>query len=97
MNNKPLPAGPLGLREAFFNPLQYFVSGSTDPLLCGLIEDQSRELDEFLTIVLTTQLFALSNDKLGQDLASLNIQRAREHEIPSYRQFQKYCYDLYGT
>ena len=96
VNNKPLPAGPLGLREAFFNPLQYFVSGGTDPLLRGLMQDQSRELDEFLTIVLTTQLFAPSDDKLGEDLASLNIQRAREHGIPSYQQFQKYCYDLYG-
>ena len=95
--NKPLSVGPLGLREAFFNPLQYFISGGTDPILRGLLRDKSRELDEFINRVLTTQLFAPSDKELGQDLASRNIQRAREHGVPSYRAFQKYCFDLFGV
>ena len=95
-NNKPLPAGPLGLRESFFNPLQYFISGGTDPILRGMLVDKSKELDEFVSRILTTQLFAPSDKELGQDLVARNIQRAREHGIPSYRQFQKYCYDLFG-
>ena len=95
-NNKPLPAGPLGLRDSFFNPLQYFLSGGTDPILRGLLKDKSKELDEFVSIILTTQLFAPSDKELGQDLVARNVQRAREHGIPSYRQFQKYCYDQFG-
>ena len=95
-NYKPLRVGSLGLREAFFNPLQYFISGGTDPIMRGLLKDKSREMDEFMNRVLTTQLFASSDKKVGQDLAARNIQRGREHGIPSYRQFQKYCYDLYG-
>lgn len=94
-NNKPLPAGPLGLREAFFNPLQYFISGGTDPLLRGLLRDKSSEMDEFLTRILVGQLFAPDDHKLGHDLAARNLQRGREHGIPSYRHFQRYCYDLF--
>ena len=95
--HKPLSIGPLGLREAFFNPLQYYVSGGTDPILRGLVEEKSREVDEFVNRVLTTQLFAPSDDSIGQDLAARNIQRGREHAIPSYREFQQYCFDKFGV
>ena len=95
--HKPLSIGPLGLREAFFNPLQYYVSGGTDPILRGLVEEKSREVDEFVNRVLTTQLFAPSDDSVGQDLAARNIQRGREHAIPSYREFQQYCFDKFGV
>ena len=56
-DNKPLSIGALGLREAFFNPLEYYVSGGTDPILRGLVQDKSRQVDEFVTRVLTSQLF----------------------------------------
>ena len=95
--NKPLSIGALGLREAFFNPLEYYVSGGTDPILRGLVQDKSREVDEFVNRVLTTQLFAESDDGIGQDLAARNIQRGREHAIPSYREYQKFCADKFGV
>ena len=92
-----IPAGPLGLRESFFNPMEYYVGGGVDPLVRGMLADQSRELDQFLTIVLTSQLFPLPNADLGMDLASLNINRAREHGVPPYREWQRYCEDLYNV
>ena len=95
--HKALSIGPLGLRESFFNPLQYYISGGTDPILRGLLEEKSREVDEFVSRVLTTQLFAPSDKSLGQDLAARNIQRGREHAIPSYREFQQYCFDTFGV
>ena len=95
--NKPLSIGPLGLREAFFNPLQYYISGGTDPILRGLLQDRSRQVDEFVSRVLTTQLFAESDDSRGQDLAARNIQRGREHAIPSYRDYQQFCYKMFGV
>ena len=78
-DNNPLSIGPLNLTELFFNPLQYFISGRTDPVLHGLLQDKSREVDEFVTRVLTTQLFANSEDSLGQDLAAQNIQIVSHH------------------
>ena len=94
---KCLPIGPLNLRDAFFNPLQYYISGGTDPLLRGLLRSSSRELDEFVSIVLTTQLFIPPGASLGLDLSSQNIQRAREHGVPPYRTWQRYCENLYGV
>ena len=96
-DNKPLEIGSLSLRDSFFNPLQYFISGGTDPILRGLMQDTSREVDEFINLVLTQQLFAPDNARLGQDLASRNIQRGREHGQASYRRFQKYCFNIYGV
>ena len=95
-DGKCLPIGPLNLRDAFFNPLQYYVSGGTDPLLRGLLRSNSRELDEFVSIILTTQLFPLPGASLGLDLSSQNIQRAREHGVPPYRTWQRYCTENYG-
>jgi len=92
----PLPIGPLDLRKSFFNPLQYFISGGTDPLLRGLLHDKSREMDEFVNRVLTTQLFAHNDTSLGHDLVSRSVQRGREHGLPSYRAFQSYCLRKYG-
>jgi len=96
-NYKSLPIGPLGLRESFFNTLQYFISGGTDPILRGLLQDKSRELDEFVNRVLTTQLFAPDDKSVGQDLVARNIQRGREHGIPSYRAFQQSCFKKFGV
>ena len=31
------------------------------------------------------------NDSFGMDIVSLDIQRSRDHGIPSYVQFRKYC------
>ena len=94
-DDKPLDIGPLSLLESFFNPQQYFLSGGTDPILRGLMQDKSREIDEFLNRVLTEQLLASTSTGLGQDLASRNIQRGREHGQQSYRSFQEYCYKIY--
>ena len=96
-NGATIPVGSLGLRESFFNPPEYYRGGGLDPLVRGMLQDQSRELDQFLSIVLTTQLFAQPNATLGLDLSSMNIQRAREHGVPPYRRWQEYCENRYGV
>ena len=92
---KPLSIGPLSLNDAFFNPIQYYNSGGTDAILRGLLSFQSKAVDEFLTTVLTTQLYIKSKKVLGLDLAATNIQRGRDHGQPPYRQWQNYCKGLY--
>ena len=96
-NNDPLPIGPLGLRESFANTLQYFISGGTDPLLRGLLQDKSRAADVFVNKVFTTQLFAPSDDSLGQDIGSLDIQRGRGHGLAPYRTYEKLCTDKFNV
>lgn len=80
-----LSIGPLPLREAFFNPIQFERSGGTDPILRGLATTTSRKVDEYLTSVLTKELFSLDpKSKEHGDLAAFNIQRGRDHGIAPY-------------
>ena len=90
-----LDIGPLPLGRAFFNPKVYFESLGTDPILRGMLVNESNPTDEFLNRVLTSHLFAESEEKLGGDLATLNIQRGRDHGLPTYRTWAKFCKRLF--
>ena len=85
-NRQPIGAGRLNLVDAFFNPDQFRLSYGTDPIIRGLVTQNSRRVDEFMSAVLTSRLF-----RENLDLASLNIQRGRDHGLPSYLTFQRYC------
>ena len=85
-NYDPIAAGPLSLFDIFFNPDQFRLSFGTDPLVRGLISENSRRNDEFMTSVLTSELF-----RTHLDLASFNIQRGRDHGLPPYLTWKRYC------
>ena len=84
------PQGRLKLVDAFMNPEQLSISGGTDPILRGMVTSNARRVDEFLNAVLTSQLFE-TKEEPGMDLASLNIQRGREHGIPPYPTWRNFC------
>lgn len=92
---QPLGIGPLPLDQAFFNPIRYFESLGTDPILRGLTVARSDPVDEFLNSVLTSKLFVEPGKDLGGDLAALNIQRGRDHGLPTYRKWEKFCKRLF--
>lgn len=94
-NYRRLSIGPLPLEQAFFNPIRYFESLGTDPILRGLTVAKSNPADEFLDSVLTTKLFVKPGETLGGDLAALNIQRGRDHGLPTYRKWEKFCKRLF--
>jgi len=85
---------PLALVDAFFNPKMFSSSGGTDPLLRGLLSQYSRLTDVFVNTNLTNRLFE-RNNMPGMDLAALNIQRGRDHGLPSYREFRNLCTNKY--
>ena len=93
VNENFLPS--LYLEQAFFNPQAYFDNGGTATFLRGLLSQQSRKIDEFVTRTLTNRLFQRPG-KAGMDLASLNIQRGRDHGLPSYRAFRNFCTRKFG-
>ena len=79
------PFGHLALRDAFFRPDKLLTEGGTDPILRGLATNVSQEIDTRLVDDVRNFLFGPPGAG-GFDLGSLNIQRGRDHGLPSYNE-----------
>ena len=77
--------GNLPLRFAFFNPAALIDEGGIDPLLRGLASQVCQRIDNQIIDDLRNFLFGAPGQG-GFDLASLNIQRGRDHGLGSYNQ-----------
>lgn len=75
--------GNLPLRNAFFSPYRLSTEGGIEPLLRGLAKQVCQEVDIFIIDDVRNFLFGQPGSG-GFDLASLNIQRGRDHGLPSY-------------
>ncbi|MDH4194452.1 MAG: peroxiredoxin [Nitrospirota bacterium] len=82
-NGKPIPEGHLPLREAFLVPWRITNEGGIEPLLRGLASNRAQEIDNFIIDDVRNFLFGPPGSG-GFDLASLNLQRGRDHGIPTY-------------
>lgn len=80
--NVMIPEGPLPLRDAFFAP-QRLAEGGIDPILRGLAAQDAQDIDTAIVDDVRNFLFGPPGAG-GFDLASLNIQRGRDHAIPGY-------------
>jgi len=78
----PIDAGPLPLRNAFFNPTEVINYG-IEPYLRGLASQTAQEIDNFVVADVRNFLFGAPGQG-GFDLPSLNLQRGRDHGLPSY-------------
>ena len=85
-NRQPVSQGNLPLASAFFNQ-QELTSVGIDPYLRGLATQRAQELDNQLVDAVRNFLFGPPGAG-GFDLASLNIQRGRDHGLPSYNQLR---------
>ena len=81
------PSGHLSLKAAFFNP-NIVKNEGIDPLLRGLAVGKSEKIDNFVIDEVRNFLFGEPAPAGGFDLPSLNIQRGRDHGLPSYNQFR---------
>ena len=75
--------GHLALRDAFFRPDRLVTEGGIDPVLRGLAAQAAQELDTHVVDDVRSFLFGPPGAG-GLDLAALNIQRGRDHGLPSY-------------
>lgn len=82
-DGEPILQGPLSLRSAFFKPGIILDEGGIEPILRGLAAQHMREVDRIIIDDVRNLLFNI-NGTAGQDLASLNIQRGRDHGLPDY-------------
>lgn len=82
-NGNVIPEGNLSLADSFFNPTHITDEGGISPILKGLASQSMQEIDAKIVDPVRNFLFGPPGAG-GFDLASLNIQRGRDHGLPDY-------------
>ncbi|MEZ6014775.1 MAG: peroxidase family protein [Planctomycetota bacterium] len=82
-----IPEGNLSLADAFFSPQEVQLTG-IDPVLRGLASQRAQELDVYIIDDVRNFLFGAPGAG-GLDLPALNIQRGRDHGLPSLAQARR--------
>ncbi|KAF0702966.1 Uncharacterized protein FWK35_00034484, partial [Aphis craccivora] len=82
----------LSLKEHYNRPSDLQMN-YMDHLVRGLSMQNTQQVDMLFTQTITNYLYSNSHpdNMFGMDIVSLDIQRSRDHGIPSYTQFRKYC------
>ncbi|MFP4121402.1 MAG: peroxidase family protein [Coleofasciculus sp.] len=86
INNDGTSAGSISLRDSFFNT-QEITDNGIDSLLLGLASQKSQTIDALLVDDIRNFLFPAGTG--GLDLAAVNIQRGRDHGLPSYNEARR--------
>ncbi|XP_008203085.1 myeloperoxidase [Nasonia vitripennis] len=81
----------VSIHKEFTNPANLETVGSVDRILLGLVNQPAQKRDQFISEELTNHLFQTPGFPFGMDLASLNIQRGRDHGIPPYVDWRLPC------
>ncbi|XP_060704416.1 eosinophil peroxidase-like [Hemiscyllium ocellatum] len=84
--------GNVLLHEAFFTPGRLIKEGGLDPLMRGLVGSPAKlqVQGRMMHDELRERLFELTTE-LGMDLGSLNLQRSRDHGLPGYNEWRRFC------
>lgn len=77
------------LRFMFFNNT-FIEDEGIEPILLGLVGNASASVDRNLASGIVSHLLERKNSS-KLDLAALNIQRSRDHGLPGYNEFRKFC------
>ncbi|XP_023726192.2 lactoperoxidase-like [Cryptotermes secundus] len=79
------------LSEVLKRPFDLYKPGWYDQYVIGLINQVAQAMDDGVTQEVTNHLFQQPSHGYGMDLASLNLQRAREHGVPGYNSYRHLC------
>ncbi len=88
-DGQPIAEGPIPLQNAFFRPDAIASGGGIDPLLRGLASQPAQQIDTQIIDAVRNFLFGPPGAG-GFDLASLNIQRGRDHGLPGYNEVRRH-------
>lgn len=81
---------PQSLQDSFMNRAFYSQNG-IESLMFGLIGNQSNPVDTGFAYGIARRLFVPLGENTHMDLTAFNIQRGRDHGIPTYGAWRKFC------
>lgn len=77
--------------NTFLNPDMTYLPNAFERLSYFLSGRQSLETDNVLEEAIRSRLFINAEGTEAFDLAALNIQRGRDHGLPSYNEYRRWC------
>ncbi|XP_054441476.1 eosinophil peroxidase [Pteronotus mesoamericanus] len=86
------PNSHVPLSSAFFASWRVVHEGGIDPIVRGLMATQAKlnRQDSMVVDELRDRLFEQVR-RIGLDLAALNMQRSRDHGLPGYNAWRRFC------
>lgn len=84
------------LRENFFIPFGLY-NGEMDSILRGILGRNAQRSDPFVHTDVRNHLYKARGDSFGSDLPAFNVQRGRDHGLPGYTKYLKYCFNEVRT
>lgn len=92
-DGSPIKEGHALLRDVYFKPNRLEMEGGVDPVFRGAVAFPAQEIDLLIVDEMRNTLFpttaASPAKQTGFDLASLNIQRGRDHGLADYNTVRK--------
>uniref|UniRef100_A0A665TJV5 Thyroid peroxidase n=1 Tax=Echeneis naucrates TaxID=173247 RepID=A0A665TJV5_ECHNA len=82
---------PLRLHDTFFSPWRLVKEGGIDPTLRGIIGTAATSVSPNMLMTDETGRLVVLNIDQHMDLASLNLQRGRDHALPGYNDWRAFC------
>ncbi|XP_051850149.1 lactoperoxidase [Antechinus flavipes] len=83
----------LPLNTLFFNTWRIVKDGGIDPFVRGMLVKPSKLLkqNKMMSSELRDKLFQPTQKIHGFDLAAINLQRGRDHGLPGYNSWRRFC------
>ncbi|XP_064483385.1 chorion peroxidase-like [Ornithodoros turicata] len=81
----------LDLKNYYFNVAEFYDKGKVDDFLRGLSRQSGKPYGHVMVEDVKHYLYRNTSNFAGLDLASINIQRGRDHGLPGYGHYLSWC------
>ncbi|KAF8790333.1 uncharacterized protein LOC129959954 isoform X2 [Argiope bruennichi] len=83
--------GSKPMSETYFQPSDMYDPNKLNEYLLGLVSQKAQNRDEFISKEMTNNIFTETNSGAGTDLVAFILQQGRDHGIPGYTHWRKFC------
>ena len=82
----------LRVQDTYFQSHMLYKTHKVDDIIRGITQQKGKVVEASIVTDLSQKLFVRSRtEAFGLDLVALNVQRGRDHGIPTYMQMRRIC------